>query len=117
MKKAHKNDRVRLLHMLDAAQEAVQFAIPHTRRTLGDERLLQLALARLVAIIGEAASHITDDFQAAHPQIEWGQIKGMRNRLVHAYFDIDLDILWEAVTDDLPLLAAELQKIIPADEE
>lgn len=100
MKKSSANDRARLMHMLDAAQKAMQFA-----------------LARAVEVFGEAANNITDDFQAKHPQIAWTEIKGMRHRLAHAYFDINPDVLWVAVQDELPPLVKELQKIVPANNE
>ena len=77
----------------------------------------QFALARAVEIIGEAANNITDDFQAKHPQIAWAEIKSMRHRLVHAYFDFNLDILWVATQDELPPLVEDLQKIVPEDDE
>ena len=117
MKKSSANDRVRLLHMLDAAQKAFEFSAGLTRTVFERDHLRQFALARAVEIIGEAVNNITDDFQAKHPQIAWAEIKSMRHRLAHAYFDINLDILWVAIQDELPPLVEELQKIVPADDE
>ncbi len=117
MKKSPENDRGRLTHMLEAAQEAHQFSIGHTRTTLENNRLLQLALVKAVEIVGEAASQITDEFQAKHTQIPWAQIRGRRHRLVHAYYDIDLAVLWDTVSEALPPLIAELQQIISSDDE
>ncbi len=117
MKKSSANDRVRLLHMLDAAHKAIQFASGSSRAAFERDHLRQFAIARAVEIIGEAANNITDDFQAAHPQIAWAEIKGMRNRLAHAYFDINLEILWVAVQDELPPLVEELQKIVPENDQ
>jgi len=74
--------------------------------------LRQYALARAVEVVGEAASNVTDAFQATNPQIAWAQIKGMRNRLAHAYFDINLDVLWYAVTVEMPALVQQLQTIV-----
>ena len=117
MKKSPENDRGRLIHMLEAAQEAHQLSIGYTRAALENNRMLQLALVKAVEIVGEAASHITDEFQARHTQIPWAQIRGMRHRLVHAYYDIDLGVLWDTVSNALPPLIAELRQIISSDDE
>ena len=74
-------------------------------------------MVKAVEIIGEAASHITDEFQAKHTQAPWAPIRGMRHRLVHAYYDIDLAGLWNTVSDALPPLIAELQQIISLNDE
>jgi uncharacterized protein with HEPN domain len=70
---------------------------------------LTLALLKCVEIIGEAAARVGKSTRTRHPALPWTDIVGMRNRLVHAYFDIDLALLWTTVTDDLPLLIAELE--------
>ncbi len=107
-----KDDPVRLHHMLDAAREAVFFARNKTRSSLDEDRMLALALVKSIEIIGEAAANVTRECQYKMTQIPWQNIIGMRNRLIHAYFDIDLDILWKTVTEDLPPLIAELEKIV-----
>ncbi len=112
----NEHDLVRLRHMLDSAREAVAFAGGENRETLDSDRKLTLALVKSVEIIGEAASKVSQACRDANPQIPWSKIAGMRNRLVHAYFDINLDILWEAVTNDLPVLVQELAKMIPKDD-
>ena len=76
------------------------------------DRTLVLALVQCIAIIGEAASRITADFQQRYPQVPWADIIAMRNRLIHAYFDVNLDILWETVSEDLPALIAALEKMV-----
>lgn len=111
------DDPVRLRHMLDAATEAVSFAQNRTRSNLDNDRMLTLALVRCLEIIGEAASRITRKRQDELPQIPWSQIIGMRNRIIHAYFEIELNIVWDTVTEDLPILIAELEKIIPSEQE
>lgn len=108
-----KDDAVRLRHMLDAAREAASFAKNKTRRSLDTDRKLVLALIKSIEIIGEAAAKVTQKCRKSLPQIPWPNIIGMRNRLIHAYFDINLDILWKTVTEDLPALIAELEKIVP----
>jgi uncharacterized protein with HEPN domain len=63
-----------------------------------------LALVKCVEIIGEAAAHLTPQFQNEHPEIPWPAIIGMRNRLIHGYFEIDMDRLWDTVTKNIPEL-------------
>jgi len=107
-----KDDAIRLQHMLDAAREARSFAQNKTRGSLDENRQLELALLKSIEIIGEAATRITDECRKNLSQIPWGNIIGMRNRLIHAYFDINRDILWKTVTEDLPPLISELENIL-----
>ncbi len=98
--------------MLDAAGEAAGFISGRARSDLEQDRMLTLALVKSVEIIGEAASRISPELQARHPEVPWGHIVGMRHRLVHAYFTVDLDVLWDTVTLDLPPLRADLGRIL-----
>lgn len=107
-----KDDRVRLQHMLDAANEALTFVQGKARADLDNDRMLVLSLVRELEIIGEAASNISRETRSLSSGIPWQDITGMRNRLIHAYFDVDLDIVWSTVTKDLPVLKAELEKIL-----
>ena len=107
-----KDDAVRLRHMLDAAQEAAFFAQNKTRSSLDTDRQLVLSLVKSIEIIGEAAANVTTKCREDFPQIPWRDIISMRNRLTHVYFDINLDILWKTVVEDLPPLIASLEKII-----
>jgi len=108
----HKEDIVRLRHMLDAAREAIQYAAGRSRADLDHERPLQVLLVHSLEIVGEAANGISDEYCQSHPEIPWDVIIGMRNRLVHAYFDINLDIVWGTVTEDLPSLVVTLERLI-----
>ena len=69
------------------------------------------------SIIGEAASRISEETRARHPNIPWTQIIGMRNRIVHGYFAIRLDRVWQTVQDDLPPLIAQLEALVPPEPE
>lgn len=106
------DDAIRLRHMLDAAREAMSFAAGRSRDDLERDRMLVLAIVKDVEIIGEAASRATAAAQAAHPEIPWAQIIAMRNRLIHAYFDVDLQVVWDTVTEDLPQLVALLEPLV-----
>lgn len=94
--------------MRDAAQEALSFAQGRTRADLDSDRQLVLSLVKDVEIIGEAAYQVSSGTRDALPEIPWEDIIGMRHRLVHAYFDINLNILWKTVQEDLPYLLDKL---------
>jgi len=106
------NDMVRLQHMLDAAMEAQGFVSNRRREDLDDDRQLVWALVKAIEIIGEAAGQLSDEARLSLPFIPWNNIISMRNRLVHAYFDINLDILWKTVIEGLPPIIEELNKSI-----
>ena len=108
----HKPDRIRLQHMLDAAREAIASVQGRVRADLDHDRIWALGLVKCIEIIGEAAARVTPEARSQFPQIPWPQIVGMRNRLVHVYFDLDLDQVWNAVTQDLPPLIATIETIL-----
>lgn len=108
-----KHDTIRLRHMLDAAHEALEFAQGRSRTDLDRDRMLVLSLVKEIEIIGEAGYQISDVTRAQLPTIPWEDIVGMRHRLVHAYFDINLDVLWRTVQEDLPALIAVLEPLVP----
>ncbi|MBI3362679.1 MAG: DUF86 domain-containing protein [Chloroflexi bacterium] len=110
------DDSVRLRDMLDHAREAVALAVSKSRADLDANRLLELSLLHLITIVGEAASRIPRDVQSQHDQVPWDQIVGMRNRIVHGYASINLDILWQTVVEDLPPLISDLEKIVPPEK-
>ncbi|MBI4873598.1 MAG: DUF86 domain-containing protein [Acidobacteria bacterium] len=106
------SDLVRLRHMLDAAREAVVFGAGRRAAELHRDRLLTLALLKCIEIVGEAASKISRETHADHPEIPWLDIIGMRHRLIHAYFDIDFDRVSDTIAEDLPPLIASLERIV-----
>lgn len=113
----NEQDEIRLRHMLEAAQEAVDFGRGHSRADLDTDRMLMRAIVQAVLVVGEAANNIAVESRKAIPQIPWRAIIAMRNRLVHAYFDINLDTVWDTVVDDLPPLIAELEKLFANDDQ
>jgi uncharacterized protein with HEPN domain len=106
------DDRTRLQHMLESATTAVQLSAGETRTSLTTDIKLSLALVRLIEIAGEAANNVSLEKQAELSEIPWRQIVGMRNRIVHAYFDVDLDVVWHTVTEELPLLIVVLERVV-----
>jgi len=111
-----KDDLIRVRHMLEAAGEAVLFTRNRTRKDLDDDRMLTLSIVKSVELIGEAATRISKEVRETHPEIPWTDIVAMRNRLIHVYFDIDLDRVWDTVTDDLPPLISALEKMVVSEE-
>ena len=107
---------VRLRHMLDYAREAHETVCEREREDLDDDRQLNLSLVRLLEIVGEAAARVPTDEREKYPGIPWSEIVGLRNRLIHGYDQVNFDILWEIVQDDLPPLIDELEKIIGEDD-
>jgi uncharacterized protein with HEPN domain len=106
------DDGVRIRHLIEAAEKAVGYAAGRTRASLNDDELLRLALTKLVEIVGEAAKQVSEPTRQAYPAVPWSAAARMRDRLVHHYFDINVDILWTTVTVDLP----ELLEVIPRSE-
>ena len=111
-----RNRSLPLRHMLEHAREAVTLAHGKGRADLDDDRLLELALVRLLEVVGEAASRVPDEDCAIYPEIPWPQIVGLRNRLIHGYDAVDLDILWQIIEHDLPPLIAALQIILEQED-
>ena len=103
-------DRVRLEHMLEAAQEALTFAEGKTRADLESNRMLAHALVECLRIVGEAARQVPLETRQQYPAIPWRDIIGMRNLLVHEYFRIDHDVVWQTVTVELPALVHALEE-------
>ncbi|HOD50395.1 MAG TPA: DUF86 domain-containing protein [Candidatus Hydrogenedentes bacterium] len=105
-------DRNRIQHMLDAAEQAVSFIEGRERNDLETDPQLRLALLRALEILGEAASRVTAGTRGAYPRIPWRRMANTRNRLIHAYFDIDLDIVWTTATQSVPRLVLMLREIL-----
>lgn len=95
-------------HLVDAATKATRYTRGKQRADLETDEILRLALTKLVEIVGEAAKHVSAELRAEHPDVPWTAAARMRDRLIHHYFDINLDILWRTVSDDLPLLLEAL---------
>jgi len=117
MKKSPENDPARIRHMLDAARRIQRFTAGKSRAELDQDELLALAIVRLIEIMGEAATQVTDETRARHPDIEWQDIAAIRNRVIHGYFDVDLDIIWNTVTVNIPPLVGQLERLLNSPED
>ena len=105
------DDAARLRHLLQAGRKAVKLTRGKARSDLNKDEVLGLALVRLLEIVGEAAHGLSGGFTGSHPDIPWLSMTGMRNRLIHGYFDVDLDLVWQTVTVELPPLLRKLARI------
>jgi uncharacterized protein with HEPN domain len=114
-------DRSRLEHIRAAAREAMDLIQGKERTDLDRERLLNLALVRLLEIVGEAAARLSPELRDRHPEVPWPLVVGLRNRLIHGYDTVNFDILWVILTQDLaPLVAAVdaiLERSSPAEDK
>ena len=109
---SRRDDRISLVDMLNHAEEAVVLLGETNLNDLAEDRVMELALRKLVEIVGEAANRVSEETQRCHQEIPWPQIIGMRNRLVHGYDDISLKRLWDTINDDLPPLIEQLKAIV-----
>jgi uncharacterized protein with HEPN domain len=102
-------DDDRIAHMIEACEQAATFVNGRTRADLDHDRMLQLALTKLVEIVGEAAKSVTEPARARYPDVPWSEASRARDFLAHHYFQIDLDRLWDTVTESPPALATALR--------
>jgi uncharacterized protein with HEPN domain len=102
--------------MLDAAQRVREITEGHARDDFQTDNMPGLALVRLLEIVGEAARGVSPELRARSADVPWHRIVATRNRIVHAYFDVDIDIVWQIATEELPPLVERLQQILAVDE-
>jgi len=106
------SDRTRIHHMIEAALQAKSFLQGRKPSDLETDAQLRLALLRALEVLGEAASRVSPETRAANPQIPWQRLVSTRNRLIHAYFDIDLEIVWTTASHSVPELVPTLKAIL-----
>ena len=107
-------DRVRLRHMVDAAQKAVALVagISLEQYTAADSFPLRFATERSLEIVGEAARHVSNEFKALHPSVPWRQVMGMRNNIVHGYMTTEDELVWRTAVEHAPRLLRQLEEIL-----
>jgi uncharacterized protein with HEPN domain len=106
-----KDDRVYLNHILSATQRVSQYTAAG-RGTFLAEPMRQDAVVRNLEIIGEAVKHLSDELKAKHPGLEWRRVAGMRDKMIHEYFGVNMQLVWEAAEKDLPQLESILRSIL-----
>lgn len=102
-----------LLDILTSSRMIRSYVGDATRQEFLTDTKLQDSVIRRIEIIGEAAGRVSSAFREENSEIPWSEIRGMRNRMIHVYDDIDMDIVWETVQQDLPLLISRLEKLTP----
>ncbi len=107
-----REDRIRLRHIADALDSVARFTRGRQRRDLDSDEMLTFALVHALQIVGEAAARLSAETKAASPGVPWANLIGMRHRLVHAYFDIDHDILWSTAVEAAPALATQIADVL-----
>lgn len=107
-----KNDSVYLRHILDSIKAIERFSKNLDKQKLISNRLRQSAIIREVEIIGEAVKNISETLKNKYPVIEWKVIARTRDKMIHQYFGVDLNILWEIIKIDLPKLKEEIETIL-----
>ena len=111
------NDRIRVQHILDEAKEACKYSEGISFEQFVKDGKTVRAVIRSIEVMGEAASKISGEFREGHADIPWQKIVGMRNRLIHVYFDIDFDVVWQTVKENLPPLIEQLEVILREKEK
>ena len=106
-----RDDSVFVMHILDSIKAIGEFSKNISRKDLESNRLKQSAIVREIEIIGEASKNISEEFKKRHKEIPWREISGTRDKIIHHYFGLNLDMIWEIVTEDLPDLKNKLNKI------
>ena len=109
------DDRVRLRHVVDALSSAIRFTKGRRREELDSDEMLAFALVHALQIVGEAAGKVSAETRGRLPEIPWANLIGMRHRLVHAYFDVNLDILWTTAVEAAPALLAQIAPLLESD--
>jgi uncharacterized protein with HEPN domain len=101
-----------LRHMFDSISDVLEYCEGMDRNAFMSDKKTQAAVIRNLEILGEAAKNVPQDFRKKHPQIEWNKIAGTRDKLIHHYFGVELDIVFDVVQDELPKLKEQLLKIL-----
>ncbi len=109
------DDRVRLRHIVDPLGSAIRFTKGRRREDLDSDQMLAFALVHALQIVGEAAGKVSAETRERRPEVPWATLIGMRHRLVHAYFDVNLDILWTTAVEAAPALLAQIEPLLESD--
>ena len=106
------SDSIRIRHMVEAVRQTIEYAAGRNAEDIEGDPPVRALFIRNLEILGEAASRVTPELREAHPEIPWRDMVDLRNRLIHAYFDIDMDIIWATVQRALPSLLAKLEALL-----
>ena len=107
-----KHDAVYLNHILDAIDQIESYTADLNYEAFSQDRLIQDGVIRRLEIIGEACRKLSTELRTQNADLPWKQIMGLRNRLIHAYFDVNLGIIWDVVQADIPPLKAQIRTLL-----
>lgn len=107
-----RDDTVYLHHILDAIQQFERYTKGMSENEFLSDSMTHDAVVRQIEIIGEAARNISDKFREQHPNLPWGKMIGIRNKIIHEYFNVNYAIVWDTIKDDLPFLKKTIKKIL-----
>jgi uncharacterized protein with HEPN domain len=106
------DDRAFLLHIRDALHEVRQFVEGTGYEGFLEDRMMQNAVMRSFEVVGEAARLVSPEFRDAHPDVPWRLMGDFRNKLIHDYFALDLEVVWNTATEDAPMLLAQIEGLV-----
>ncbi len=108
----NEKDQWRLSHIMEAIENIEEFVKDIDKKNFLENLQLQAALVRMFKIIGEAANNLSSQFLAEHKEIKWRDVIGMRHAIVHDYFEVNLEVVWDTIKVDIPKLKLQINKLL-----
>lgn len=112
MSKERKDNKIYLLDIKNSCSKILKYTKNKTENDFVKDHMLSDAVEKNLLVIGEASTKISIDFKKTNPQIDWKSIVGIRNKIIHEYFDINIDTIWLTVTKDIPVLKKQINQIL-----
>lgn len=107
-----RDDRLFLLHIRDSLREVREFIEGESYESFSESRMVQNAVIRSFEVVGEAARHVSPAFREAHPEVPWRVMGDFRNKLIHDYFGLELEVIWKTATEDAPVLLDRIERLV-----